>query len=208
MFANIYRHQNTLVQGSRYLFERVPGDFAMRVEGADDSVPLINIAINSTGAGSDRLTGPPFDRATRYQESAPVSASFRAPRGGSVRSVFAPHLGDPQDDPQPEELVIRIFAQGGEQPVSQAVLRTNLARDSHPLGASYSMPLDPPLQVEEGREYNFVVEVAPGSGDVIGSGSVVLNEGAWDNSVTGNQYLSPARRPQPGRRSAAGFAGR
>lgn len=213
MFANIYRHQNTLVQGSRYLFERVPGDFAMRIDGADDSVPLINIAVNSTGAGSDRLTGPPFDRATLYREGAPVSVDFRAPRGGSVRSVFAPHLGDPQDDPQPEELVIRIFEQGGEQPVSQAVLRTDLSRESHPLGASYSIALDPPLQVEEGREYSFVVEVAPGSGDVIGSGSVALNEGAWDNAVTGINTcrlpdgLSLADDPPPGLLSASDCQG-
>ena len=213
MFANIYRHQNTLVQGSRYLFERVPGDFAMRIDGADDSVPLINIAVDSTGAGGDRLTGPPFDRATLYREGAPVSVDFRAPRGGSVRSVFAPHLGDPQDDPQPEELVIRIYEQGGATALSQAVLRTDLSREIHPLGASYSMPLDPPLQVEEGREYSFVVEVAPGSGAVIGSGSVALNEGAWDNAVTGINTcrlpdgLSLADDPPPGLLSASDCQG-
>lgn len=213
MFANIYRHQNTLVQGSRYLFERVPGDFALRIEGADNTVPLINIAVNSTGVDREQLAGPPFDRATRYRDGASISVSFRAPRSGTVHSIFAPHLGDPLDDPQPEELVIRIFEQGGERPLSQAVLRTNLSRDSHPLGASYAMPLDPSLHVEEGRSYNFTVEVAPGSGDVIGSGSVVLNEGAWDNSVTGINTcrlpdgLSLADDPPPGLATARNCQG-
>ena len=204
MFANIYRHQTTLVQGSRYIFERIPGDFAMAIEGADDSVPLINIAVHSTGVDDSRLSGAPFERATRYREGAPTSVSFRAPRAGVVTSVFAPHLGDPHDDPQPEELVISIFEQDGETPLSRAVLRTDLSRDDHPLGAAYSMTLDPPLQVAEGRNYSFVIAIAPGSGDVIGSGSVLLNEGAWDNSVTGINTcrlpdgLSLADDPPPG----------
>ena len=42
-----------------------------------------------------------------------------------------------------------------------------------------------PFQVEKGARYDFEVAVIAGSGDVIGSGSVVLNEGSWDNRATG-----------------------
>ena len=185
MFSNIYRHQTTLVQSAHYIFERIPGDFAMAIEGGDESLPLINVAIHNSGYHSPELHGSPFDRANHYLDGERKEVVFRAPASGTVESVFAPHLGDPLDDPEPEEIVIQVFEEGAESPLATAVLRANLARESHPLGESYTLPFDPPLEVEEGARYVFAVEVGAGSGDVIGSGSVALNEGSWDNQATG-----------------------
>ncbi|MCY3977747.1 MAG: glycosyltransferase family 39 protein [Chloroflexi bacterium] len=185
MFSNIYRHQTTLVQSSRYIFERIPGDFALEIEGANDRVPLINIAITDTGLLYPSLEGSPFDQATIYQEDLAQRASFIAPASGKVSTVFAPHLGDPMDDDQLEEVIIRIYKAGDSAPLAEANLTANLLRDAHPLGSSYHIPFSAPLQVEEGVGYEFEVLVAAGSGDVIGSGSVVLTEGDWDNRATG-----------------------
>ena len=185
MHGNIYRHQTTLVQASRYIFERVPGDFAMQIEGADESTPLINIAMGSTGLANLGMTGAPYERATLYRENAPMRVSFVAPASGQVWSVFAPHLGDPLDDEQPEEVIIRVYAPGDGAPLAQGTLRANLTRDAHPLGAAYSIPFDQPLLVEEGASYEFEALIGFGSGHVVGSGSVVLTEGAWDNRATG-----------------------
>lgn len=185
MHNNIYRHQTTLVQSSRYIFERVPGDFAMRIEGAPDSVPLINIAMDDTGISGADLSGTLYDRATHYREGASARASFVAPASGEVLSVFAPHLGDPWDDAAPEEVRFRVYAADSESLMAEAILRTNLRRDDHPLGASYTIPFSEPLQVERDEHYEFEVLIAAGSGDVFGSGSVVLTEGDWDNRATG-----------------------
>ena len=185
MHSNIYRHQTTLVQASRYVFERIPGDFAMKIEGAADTSPLINIAMADTGLPLPELNGAPFDRATLYNEGEPMRVRFAAPASGQVLSVLAPHLGDPWDDEAPEEVVIRVYEVGAEEPLAEAKLRANLTRDDHPLGSAYTIPFDAPLEVEEGGEYEFEALAAPGSGDVFGSGSVVLNEGDWDNRVTG-----------------------
>ena len=185
MHSNIYRHQTTLVQSARYIFERIPGDFAMKIEGADDTVPLINIAIGDTGVSIPALTGSPFDRATQYEEDLPVRVSFTAPESGLVANVFAPHLADPWDDEQPETISIRVYQPGANLPLAEALLSANLARDEHPLGASYTIPFLVPFQVEKGARYDFEVAVLAGSGDVIGSGSVVLNEGSWDNRASG-----------------------
>ena len=185
MFTNVYRHQNTLVQSGHYIFERIPGDFSMRIEGADETVPLINIAVHNTGYAWDEMQGPPFDRANLYRENQPIRVEFRAPATGTVPDIFAPHLGDPFDDPEPEELLFRIYAQDSPTPLATAALRRDLVRDRHPLGRSYNITFDKPLQVVEGDRYAFVMEVAAGSDDVIGSGSVMLSEGNWDNRVTG-----------------------
>ena len=88
MHSNIYRHQTTLVQSARYIFERIPGDFAMKIEGTDDTVPLINIAIGDTGVSIPALRGSPFDRATQYEEDLPVRVSFTAPESGLVTSLL------------------------------------------------------------------------------------------------------------------------
>ncbi len=204
MFSNIYRHQTTLVQSARYIFERIPGDFAMAIEGSDESAPLINVAIHNTGYESPELQGSPFDGANHYPEGERKVVEFRAPASGTVESVFAPHLGDPLDDPEAEKIVIQVFAEGVESPLATAVLRANLTRDRHPLGDSYTLPFDPPLEVQEGARYVFAVEIAAGSGDVIGSGSVALNEGSWDNRATGTIVcqlplgITSADDPPPG----------
>lgn len=184
MFGNIYRRQTTLVQSSRYLFERVPGDFAMRIEGSDETVPLINLAIVNNGYPTDELPRTLFERATRYTETQPFQIEFKAPAGGIITEALAPHLGDPLDDPQAERLEIQVWDLAKDAVIGQATLEANLTRADHPLGRAYAIPFDAPLEVEAGKAYRFDVWTAAGSGDVIGSGAVVLNEGDWDNRVT------------------------
>ena len=190
MFTNVYRHQTTLVQAAHYIFERIPGDFSMKIEGADDSVPLINIAFHNTGFAWDETQGSPFDRANLYREDQPLEVEFRAPATGTIEAIYAPHLGDPFDDPEAEELIFRIYAKDKSTPLAVAALRANLVRDDHPLGRSYNIPFDQPLEVVEGDRYSFLIEVGAGSDDVIGSGSVMLSEGNWDNRVTGANICS------------------
>ena len=185
MFANVYRHQTTLVQSAHYIFERVPGDFAMRVEGADEATPLINIAFHNSGYYSEALNGSLFNAANHYREGQPAAMSFTAPASGQVREVYAPHLGDPLDDPEPEAIRIEVLNEASGVSLASATLRQHLTRASHPLGDSYRLAFDAPFMVETGARYSFVVEVLAGSGDVIGSGSVVLNEGSWDNRSPG-----------------------
>ena len=214
MFSNIYRHQTTLVQSARYLFERVPSHFSMRIDGADDAVPLINVSFHNSGYSANDFQGAPFNRAKHYIEGETQSTTFLAPAGGLVTSVYAPHLGDPFDDPAPETLTIEIAEEGSDALLATARLQTDLARDSHDLGNSYTIPLDPPLNVVQGKRYSFNVTVEPGSGDVIGSASVVLNEGSWDNHVTGTLVCSQpegirlADDPPPGLARARECQGR
>ena len=185
MFGNIYRHQSTLVQAARYLFEQVPGDFAMRVDGANADAPLINIAMPNSGVQLSGFDAPPYNRATHYQEFEPMRAHFTSQSSGRISSVYAPHLGDPLDDSAPEQVIITIYAGDGREQLAKATLFRDLPRDEHPLGSAYDIPFDQPWDVESGADYIFEIMTAPGSGDVIGSGAVVLNEGIWDNQVAG-----------------------
>lgn len=185
MSAGRYQHQTTLVQGSRYLFEQVPGDFAMRIEGADSSVSLINIAFHNSGVDLPGFEGAPYLGANHYRENEAKRQAFLAPASGAISSVHAPHLFDPQADAEPEHLVIRVYEGDGATLLAEATLYVDLPRDKHALGAAYDIPFASPVEISAGDVYTFEALSLPGSGDIVGSGSVVLVEGAWDNRVTG-----------------------
>jgi YYY domain-containing protein len=187
MFSNIYRNQTTLVKASRYIFEHVSGDFSMRIDGTDESVPLVNISVVNNGYTSSDLTGSLFERATRYTENVPVHIGFTVPVDGTISRVVAPHLGDPLDDSDLERVEIRIRTEDISLPIGEAILEVDLSRDAHPLGDFYEIPFNVPVQVEAGKNYTFEVMTGASSGEVIGSGSVVLTEGDWDNRVTATQ---------------------
>ena len=183
MSGNVYRKQTTLIQGSRYLFEHVPGDFAMRIEGVADSTPLINLAFHSSPNSSAALSGGLFNNVTTYAPGASQSRSFAPRASGMINTVFAPHLADPFDEAGVEELTIRVF-DAADGLLGEATLSANLSRDAHPLGDSYAIPFATPFRVEAGISYRFEVSNT-GASDIIGSGSVVYTEGDWDNRVTG-----------------------
>ena len=43
----------------------------MQIDGADESVPLINLPVVNNGYSSAELSGSLFDRATQYTEKCP-----------------------------------------------------------------------------------------------------------------------------------------
>ena len=185
MWSGLYQHQTTLVRSSRYLFEQVSGDFSMRIEGADSQTPLINIAVHNTGVPLPGFAEDPFRNANFYREGAPLRHDFIAPASGTVSSVHAPHLGDPHDDQEPERIETRLFRQSDGELLALGALENDLPRGAHPLGNAWDIPFLEPVLLQAGETYTLEIEVMPGSGDVIGSGSVVIVEGPWDNRVAG-----------------------
>ncbi len=215
MYTNVYRNLLTRVQAGWWVWDNVPGDFSMRVETPDGNgdalvsmnhgqyetreIPLINIDVpNRYGADPDDLV----NKVTRYDESSPTSSErFTAPATGVIRSIFAPHLGDPLDDPENEVLQIQITTTDGEV-VATATINQNLTRDTHITGDPLEIMLDEPLEVQAGDEFNFNVELISG-GPVISGGTIFTWEGAWDDPVPAKVCTPPdgvtlADDPPPG----------
>ncbi|MFO7320532.1 MAG: DUF2298 domain-containing protein [Chloroflexota bacterium] len=209
MFTNIYRNPFTGVQASMWIWENVPGDFAMEIEGAGENTPLVNIALfNTPGAADLDLLA----QATRLNDGQLQYQDFVAPASGTITSVYAPHLGDPLDDPEPERLQVSLFGSGLTEVLAFATLEANLSRDNHPLGDAYTIELNRPVEVVEGETYTFVVEVLEG-GPVVSGGSVFSWEGDWDEVVPVKICTLPpgvtlADNPPPGLVSAADCNGR
>ncbi len=208
MFTNVYRNQLTRVQASHWFWEQAPSDFAMRIDGVGDQVPLVNIAVQNGFGDPDELVG----QASVFFDGLQFEQNFTAPATGTVTSVHAPHLGDPEDDPDAETLQITIYDEATTAQLATAQLETNLSRANHLLGDAYDLLLDPPLQLVEGKVYRFRAEVV-GGGPVISGGSVVSHEGAWDDPIpytvcTLPEDLSVADDLPPGLLSASRCNGR
>jgi YYY domain-containing protein len=208
MFTNIYRHQLTRVQASNWVWENVPGDFSMTVEGAD--VPLINIAVaNRFGLGGENDL---LAQTSRYEDGQVITSGFVAPASGMISTVHAPHLGDPVDDAEPEALRVTITLEDGMTVLGQGTLDTNFSRESHTLGDAYDITLDDPVEVEQGQRYFFQVEALSG-GPFTSAGAIISHEGAWDDGVPWKVCALPpgitlASDPPPGLVSATDCQGR
>ena len=207
MFSNIYRHQLTRVQASHWFWERVPGDFALPLEGASGELPLINVAVANRGHGGDLL-----QRASRYETGQPVSQIVTAPAAGRVSRIMIPHLGDPLADAGVESLRITLSDAASGDFLAGAELEEDLGASIHPTGDARELRLEAPLQVESGQELLFTVEVLAG-GPVVTGGSVVAHEGVWDDSIPYSVCALPpgvtlADDPPPGLSDARSCAGR
>ena len=210
MFTSIYRSQLTRVQASHWFWENVSGDFSMRVEGASVDVPLVNVALFNGygGAPSDSLLG----QVSPLYEGQAVSHVFVAPADGTIRSVRAPHLSAPDDNPPPATLRVAIYTDVTSALLAEGTLTAAFNRDNHPLGDSYEIALGSPVSVRAGESYRFVAEVLAG-GPVLAAGEVVSHEGAWDDAIPYSVCTLPpgvtlADNPPPGLLNAEECNGR
>jgi len=212
MFSGVYRNLSNRVAASYWFWEQVPGDFAMRIDDAPADTPLLNIALPNSFTPGELydLVG----QATRLTQGAPVIYDFTALAGGTVSSIYAPHLGDLSDDSAPEVLRFSIYHLDGETPtqVATASLTAQLDRSDHPLGNDYDIPLDAPFMAVKGDRYRFEVVLDQGE-QVVSGGSIITWEGDWDDALptktcTPSDGRTLADSPPPGRFSAADCNGR
>lgn len=178
MFTNIYRHMATFTQLGQWTWQYLPGDFAMTIEGAPETINLINIPlVNSNGITNNNLSN-----STHLFPNLPVSYTFTVPASGVVSSIFAPRIGAVDPSNTTATLRFRITSEDGAEILAEAELADTFRHDENQVGDPYTIPLDQPLAVEQGERYTFTVEVAS-SAALATSGTIVTWEGAWDEPV-------------------------
>lgn len=215
MYTNVYRHQATFVQASHWVWENVPGDFAMRIDGADDDVPLLNVAFRNTLLDRDHpIETYVLDGASQYVDNVPQTTTFTAYGSGTVSLVHAPHLGELNADEAPETVTITVTQSSEDDNsitvLARATLIDNLSRTDHILGNPYDILFDQPFEVVEGETYNFNVSV---SGGPIVTGSIMAYESQWEESMPAKVCQMPdgltlADDPPSGLNSARDCNGR
>jgi YYY domain-containing protein len=188
MFTNIYRHLSTPVQAGEWVWENASGDFSMQIDGAPEGTPLINIAlINGFNAPDMDLVA----QATRIEDGERAFLDFTAPASGTVSSVQAPHLGDPNDDADDEVLRVMVVGDNMATVLAQTELRADFTRENNVLGDSYTLTFETPFEVVEGERYTFVAEVVEG-GPIVTGGAIFSWEGDWDEPTPSKVCTFPA----------------
>jgi YYY domain-containing protein len=190
-FTNIYRHQATFTQVGHWVWEQLPADFAMKLDGAPEGTPWLNIALNNSNGRQNE----PITNATQIHSGFEHWLDFTPAQSGTISQIYTPHLGSLSpnsgssslrlwitraDEPTPMQIEL------GEEPIHstliEAVLTDDFAYDPDRIGRSYTIPLDPPLQVEAGQKYRFHAQMLDG-GPLVSSGALATWEGSWDEVV-------------------------
>ncbi|TVR18636.1 MAG: hypothetical protein EA396_15010 [Anaerolineaceae bacterium] len=195
MFTNIYRNQATFVQAGQYTWERVPGDFYMQIDGADETTPLVNVGLRHGGGGNVPLEDRLKHEATRLMPDVAVSQEFRVAVGGTVTEVHAHRLAAVRmdtasaddgfsqrltHDAEPRAVRVTIADQHGNT-LATGQIDGMFPAETHMLGERYTIPLDRPVNFETGGQYLFTVQASGGM--MIASGAVMASELPWDEAV-------------------------
>lgn len=202
-FTNIYRHQATYTQAGHWVWENLPADFAARLDGAPEDTPWINFALMNT----DGRQNEPVTNATTIQSAFSHSVEFTAAQSGTISSLYAPHLGSLNETVGSSSLRLWFTAKDSEIPLVESILTDEFAYDPDRIGRSYTIPLDPPLQIEAGQTYVFRAQAVFG-GPIVSSGALMTWEGSWDEVVPPQVCTLPlgmtlADDPPPGLLSPA-----
>ena len=182
MFTNIYRNMATFTQASQWVWENLPGDFYMRLDDADETVPLINIPIWNSGVPNDIPLEDAFlAGASRIAAGVPIDVQFTAPESGTISRIYANRLGDPSDLGEERTLQITISTGTESNIVGYGELTSTFDRGDHFIGQPYVIELDEPFVVEAGKTYNIGLELSSGS-PLVSAGTIMLNE-PWDEAM-------------------------
>ena len=188
MFTNIYRNQVTRIQAARWVWENVSGDLSAQIVGAPDNTPLVNIDFRNQSGNGARNPEDLINLATSYTMGLPYLDEFTAWADGTITHFHAPHLADPNDDPEPETLYVSISRMVDNTPqlLAETTLTANFTRDNHPLGDSYDIVFDEAVPVTAGERYLVKAEIITDDSNdaIVGSGAVMLTEGDWDDRIT------------------------
>ncbi len=181
MFTNIYRHMATFTQASHWVWENLPGDFYMEFDDATEDDPLINLPLgNGFVPESTEIQDLLVTQATRLEPGLHTSTQFTPHRSGTVSTIYANRLVDPENSGEIKVLELTITNDNTtDQVLATATLSGEFGDDEHFLGSSYSAELDQPLELEGGKSYWLHVDVVEGE-TLLSSGAILSVQIDWE----------------------------
>jgi YYY domain-containing protein len=114
---------------------------------------------------------------------APLLVGITPQESGLLEGMVLNKLDEPAPVSEEKTLQLTIGPTGDEQVVATASLTSDFNQGAENGGAGYSMILDRPIILEEGKNYRLSLVFASDSGSISLLGSAVANEGDWDDGL-------------------------
>ncbi|MGA2111237.1 MAG: DUF2298 domain-containing protein [Anaerolineales bacterium] len=163
-FTGIYRHENTRIQASRWIFQNVPATFTVEIQ-------------TSTGLYNEPV---PVPYGTQVGANPALLLPFEAHVDGQAIRVEVAHArGASGSDGSGQLQVVLSSNAAGSQPLAEAALQVP-AVGSDPRGQSSSAPLKP-AAVTANQVYYLLVAASQGA-PISVSGAAVASE-SWDEGL-------------------------
>lgn len=188
MFHHIYRQPLTRIQGSAWIHHHIPSDMSIRMRERSLDAPLINIALAnhpSADVPGDQLL---LQRSSFLIDGFAAEETFHVHQGGIIQDLFFPHLGRRTAGTGDLHLEVKIWDERGNTLI-QLTLSDPFLTARHPLGTAYTIPVEEEVELKSGENYHIRLLVR--EGDLYIGGSVVSDEGTWDDRLSAVRSCQP-----------------
>ena len=189
MFHHIYRQPLTRIQGSAWIHDYIPADVTIRLKGQPLDIPLINIALANRSSAD--VPGDPLllQRSSLLTAGIAAEATFHVTQDGIIQDLYFPHLGRRSAGAEDLLLQVELWDAQGKLLIN-ASLSDSFATTHHPLGGAYVIPVEDEVELRKGETYHIRLLIQ--GGDLFIGGSVVSDEGTWDDRLSAVRSCQPA----------------
>ncbi len=114
-----------------------------------------------------------------------LEINFQPFRSGYLNEINFYRLVDRTSNPGKKTLQIEVYDRNiSGKPLSSAVITDDFVVNGlDARGESVSLPLNPPLSVEQGKTYTLQIELVEGDGEIAFYPAAGLNETVWDDGL-------------------------
>jgi YYY domain-containing protein len=159
-FTNIYQQPITRIAASRWIYQNIPGP--------------ITIPIENDGDRYNQQVPFPYNYTIR--PDLPYYGAFNASRSGEISQVQLGRVIDPQNNFGQKKFSVTVSeAPAGMGMSTTASTNVDFSPNSKLSEQTYSLSLQQPLQLNPGQEYYLSLQLAPGEGPIVASGSLDLS---------------------------------
>ena len=168
MFTRIYVDPITRVDASRWIYENVQGP--------------INLLVEKDGNTKQEVLSFPYNY--QIQSDKPYSRTFSFDYDTRLRSInFAKILRNDISYTDKANIRIGIYdIESNGQKISEGIISNFFIDPGNGKGVSYSINLEPEIQLLAGHTYQLIIEFQ-GLGSIGINGSAVAVESDWDDSL-------------------------